>query len=44
VLSASGDTLKTMGSGDFTASGVTTHGGTVFAHDYLGDTRCVFFT
>jgi DNA-binding beta-propeller fold protein YncE len=41
VVSASGEMLHTMGDGSF--SGVTMHGGTIFAQTY-GDDKCVVFT
>jgi hypothetical protein len=40
VFSASGELLKTMGSGYFV--GVAIHGGTIFAQDYT-NAKCILF-
>ncbi len=40
VFSASGELLKTMGSGTF--AGVAMHGGTIFAQDY-SNSKCILF-
>jgi hypothetical protein len=42
LFSASGETLKTMGGGDFTGAAIHANPGTIFAQDYISET-CVLF-